>query len=310
MARVGYDPRLGRIKTDAPGIVLDRAFLARLAISAANAPAASVAGVLALKSLGEAEQDIAAGISNPAVPRGLSIIGNVSGITGNVVITGTNYGGEAITETLALNGVTTVNGAKAFRAISNVHLPAQIHTPAAQTETIEITHKADAAGTITMTITSAALGAPVPVAVEVAQDDAVGAVAALIVAALNDDESVAAAFAASANAAVVTLTALTPLANDGTLAFGFVDTDTTGVTCGASTNGTAGVPYDKVSVGWNDILGLPYKLSHNTVLAAYLNNVKEVTAPNVAISASALESNTIDLNSALDGHVVDVYLIV
>jgi hypothetical protein len=284
--------------------------MARLAITAADAVAASAAGVLALTNLGAAAQDVAAGITNPAVPRGLSIVGNVSGITGNVVITGTNYGGEAITETLALNGVTTVNGAKAFRAITNARLPVQIHTPAAQTETIEITHKADAAGIITMTITAAALGAPVPVAVEVAQDDAVGAVAALIAAALNEDQAVAAAFAASANAAVVTLTALTPLANDGTLAFGFVDTDTTGVTAGASTNGTAGVPYDKVSVGWNDILGLPYKLSHNTVLAAYLNNVKEVTAPGVAISASALESNTIDLNSALDGHAVDVYLIV
>lgn len=310
MARVGYDPRLGRIKTDAPGIVLDRAFLARLAITAADALAASAAGVLALTNLGAAAKDVAAGISNPAVPRGLSIVGNVAGITGNVVITGTNYGGEAITETLALNGVTTVNGAKAFRTLSNVRLPAQIHTPAAQTETIEVTHKADAAGTVTMTITAAALGAPVPVAVEVAQDDAVGAVAALIAAALNEDEDVAAVFEASANAAVVTLTALTPLANDGTLAFGFVDTDTTGVTAGASTNGTAGVPYDKVSVGWNDILGLPYKLSHNTVLAAYLNNVKEGTAPSVAVSAIALESNTVDLNSALDGHAVDVYLIV
>ncbi|MFX4263119.1 hypothetical protein ACOBQJ_13105 [Pelotomaculum propionicicum] len=310
MARVGYDPRLGRIKTDAPGIVLDRAFLANLMVAAADAVAASAAGVLALTNLGAAAQDVSAGITHPAVPRALSIVGNVSGITGNVVLTGTNYGGETITETLALNGTTTVNGAKAFKTITNVNLPAQTHTPAAQTETIEVTHKADAAGTITMTITAAALGDPVPVAVEVEQDDAVGAVAALIAEALNDNEDVAAAFTASANAAVVTLTAFKPLANDGTLAFGFVDTDTTGVTCGASTNGTTGVPYDKVSVGWNDILGLPYRLSHNTVLAAYLNNVKEGTAPSVAISATALESNTIDLNSALDGHAVDVYLIV
>jgi hypothetical protein len=45
-------------------------------------------------------------------------------------------------------------------------------------------------------------------------------------------------------------------------------------------------------------------------LAAYLNNVKEGTAPTVAVSATAVESNTIDLNSVLNGSVVDAYLMV
>ncbi len=65
-----------------------------------------------------------------------------------------------------------------------------------------------------------------------------------------------------------------------------------------------------VTIGWGDKLGLPYLLSHNTVLFAFLNNVKEGTAPTVAVSATEVESNTIDLNSALDGHVVDAYLLV
>jgi hypothetical protein len=64
------------------------------------------------------------------------------------------------------------------------------------------------------------------------------------------------------------------------------------------------------SIGFGDKLGLPYKLAHNTVLAAYLNNVKEGTAPTVAVSATAVESNTIDLNSVLNGSVVDAYLMV
>jgi hypothetical protein len=64
------------------------------------------------------------------------------------------------------------------------------------------------------------------------------------------------------------------------------------------------------SIGFGDKLGLPYKLAHNTVLATYLNNVKEGTAPTVAVSATAIESNTIDLNSALNGSVVDAYLMV
>lgn len=65
-------------------------------------------------------------------------------------------------------------------------------------------------------------------------------------------------------------------------------------------------------IGFGDILGLPYKLAHDTILPGktFLNNVKETTEPTITVSASAIESNTIDLNSALDGHVVDTYLVV
>ena len=65
-----------------------------------------------------------------------------------------------------------------------------------------------------------------------------------------------------------------------------------------------------VSIGFGEKLGLPFKLAHNTVLAAYLNNTKEGTAPTVTTSTAAVDGNTIDLNSTLDGHVVDAYLIV
>jgi hypothetical protein len=64
-----------------------------------------------------------------------------------------------------------------------------------------------------------------------------------------------------------------------------------------------------ISIGWGDKLGLPLKLSHNTVLFAFLNNTLEGTAPTVTVSSSVLSSNTIDLNSALNGTKVDVYLI-
>jgi hypothetical protein len=65
-----------------------------------------------------------------------------------------------------------------------------------------------------------------------------------------------------------------------------------------------------VSVGFGEKLGLPYKLQHNTVRDCYLNNVKEASAATVTTSATALENNTIDLVSALNGSVVDIYLIV
>lgn len=64
------------------------------------------------------------------------------------------------------------------------------------------------------------------------------------------------------------------------------------------------------AIGFGEKLGLPDKLAHNTVLAAFLDNTKEGTAPTVAVSASALESNTVDLNSALDSKVVDLYYLV
>jgi hypothetical protein len=65
-----------------------------------------------------------------------------------------------------------------------------------------------------------------------------------------------------------------------------------------------------VSIGFGEKLGLPYKLSHNTVQKAFLNNALEGTAPTVTVSATEICNNTVDLNSALDGHVVDVYLFV
>lgn len=63
------------------------------------------------------------------------------------------------------------------------------------------------------------------------------------------------------------------------------------------------------SIGTGDKLGLGALLGRNTVIAAYLNGAKEGTAPTVAVSASALSSNTVDLNSATDGNevIVDFY---
>ncbi len=65
-----------------------------------------------------------------------------------------------------------------------------------------------------------------------------------------------------------------------------------------------------VAIGTGAKLGLPAKLSTNSVLAAHLATVKEGTAPTVAFSASAVESNTVTLNSTLNGTavVVDYYL--
>ena len=62
------------------------------------------------------------------------------------------------------------------------------------------------------------------------------------------------------------------------------------------------------SIGFGDILGLPFMMDKNYVDKAIFNGVKETTAPTVVVDADEIEKNTIDLNSALDGSVVDVYL--
>lgn len=64
------------------------------------------------------------------------------------------------------------------------------------------------------------------------------------------------------------------------------------------------------AIGTGAKLGIPYKLTHNTNLFAFLDNTKEGTAPTVAVSSTALESNTITLNSALNAKKVDAYFVV
>lgn len=82
------------------------------------------------------------------------------------------------------------------------------------------------------------------------------------------------------NKAFATVTSITMPAHDGT---------------GATT-----------AVGRGAKLGLGFRLTRNTVGNAYLGGVKEGTAPTVAVSSSAIESNTVTLNSPLDGSAVVV----
>lgn len=63
------------------------------------------------------------------------------------------------------------------------------------------------------------------------------------------------------------------------------------------------------SIGTGSKLGLGERLSLDTIVAAHFGGTRESTRPTVAVSSSALESNTVTLNSALDGSavVVDFY---
>lgn len=193
-----YNFKMGQtIQTNVPGVVCDRWDGAHFQVAAANASAGSAVGIHAAIALTASLQTIITGFTQPSVPRNITIKGNAAGIAGNVVVTGTNYADDVITETIALNAATEVLGNKAFNTVTSVALPVQT--------------------------------------------------------------------------------------NAGT---------------------------DTVSIGFGEKLGLPYLLTHNKIIAAYRNNIIEGTAATVTLSANLIESNTIDLSSALNGTVVDVYLMV
>ena len=118
-----YNFKFGqKIQSDAVGINPDRGFIARVTYT--EPAAKSITGILAATELEEEEQTITEGITDPDVPRNVRIKGSAD-VTGDVVINGTNINDDAISETLALNGTTEVEGNLAFKTITSIELPVQ-----------------------------------------------------------------------------------------------------------------------------------------------------------------------------------------
>lgn len=79
----------------------------------------------AITLLNGASQDVTTSITNPDFPRIVSLKGNQAGITGDGVVTGTDFNNSAISETIALNGASEVFSSRAFKSVTNIHLPAR-----------------------------------------------------------------------------------------------------------------------------------------------------------------------------------------
>ncbi len=231
----------------------------------------------------------------------------VSGADGNIIITAKS---KAANDGTMLMALTDADGTGVTVGASG-NTTAGVK-PVLQKETITVTHQANAQGTLVVTVTAANMdNSPKAVNVPVTGDDStVTLVAAKIKAALAADGDVGGFFTVSGSAGEINLTAKTDAANDTTMLIALSDAPSTAVTVGASANTTPGVPFDAVSVGCNDVLGLPFKLERNTVQSAFLDNTKEGTVPAVTVDADNIEGNTIDLHSNLDGNQVDVYLVV
>ena len=80
-------------------------------------------------------QTITTAITNPDVCRNVTITGNAGGIAGNVIITGTDYNGNTITDTIALSGSSTVQGVRAFASVTSIQVPTETHVG---TDTVSI----------------------------------------------------------------------------------------------------------------------------------------------------------------------------
>lgn len=311
MAKIAYNRKKGqRIRSDVTLIPLERMFRGRRHLTAEEAAAADTDGILANTELTTA-RTLTTGFNNPPCPRALTYDCSAANAAGNVKVYGTNINDVAITETKALNGSTVVPGVLAFKTITKIDLPAKTNTKAKQSFTKQVTHKADAANTITLSMAGTALGEndPTEVALEVALNDAAAVVAGKIIAALNDNADFAAAYVASLSGTdKVKVEALVEAANDNTMALSFTDTDTTGVTMGADGEAVAGVAPDLVFVGFGDILGLPVMTSYKKVQYSRLNGVLEATGGTEVADADEIEKNTFKLNSSLNGTAVDIIM--
>jgi hypothetical protein len=319
MTLPGYNHKFGQqIMTDAEGVDIDRAFLAHYHIAAADAVAADADGILPLTKLGAGAKSIEDGFTQPAVPRNVTVVASAANVAGNVKIHGTNFAGESIDETIALNATATTAkaGDKAFKTITKVDLPAQTNTPVKQKAKTEVTTAVTgSAGTVVVQVAGAALDAPVSVDVPVTTDDnTTAAVAAKIAAALNDNADVSAVYTASADGAYVYLEAGVEAAQDDTLALTVTDDDSSNVAVGVTDpdGGAAGVPYDQISVGWGDKFGIPYKLYADELVILKLFNKAVETPTEGAITADAtdLAKNVYDPNDTTLGVDIDLYIIV
>lgn len=126
-----HNPNLGQTQqTDVSGVEVTQMFVSKLVIAAASATVASTTGIHAAVTDNGAQQVVTTGITQPSVPR--NITATAGGTAGDikaiqVIVAGTNYADEAITETLpafTVNTAGTVTGSKAFKTVTSITIPA------------------------------------------------------------------------------------------------------------------------------------------------------------------------------------------
>jgi len=156
MSQAPFNPNMDEmILTDAELMTANWSQIAKYSVTPTVINDGSVMAFTSL--LGGVTQTITAGLTNPDVVRNVSIKGNTAGITGNVVVHGMDGNNVAISDSIALNGVTTVVGVKPFATVTSVDLPVAIHTPVLQIETATVVGTITAGGFATVVVTAAGM---------------------------------------------------------------------------------------------------------------------------------------------------------
>lgn len=269
--------------------------------------AASAASVHAAVTDTGAQQVVTTGISHPAFPTRISATaggtaGDIKAI--QVTIAGVDPAGNVITEALpafTVNTAGTVTGTKVFSKVTSITIPA--HDGTGATTSVGVGGApavADIDGILTavtdtgveQVITTGIIQPDTPRNITATAGGTAGDIKAIqvVIAGTNaDDESITEtlpAFTVNTAGTVTgakafkTVTSITIPAHDDT---------------GATT-----------SAGFGEVLGLSQRKKRKTVLAAYLAEVIEGTAPAELFDAADLEGNTVDLNSALNATQVKV----
>jgi hypothetical protein len=309
MARVPFNPKIGRIKTDAGNFAVDRSFLAHYNTKPA---AASTTDVLPFTKLGAAVQNgVLPADAVPDVPRNVQVDANNSGVKKAVKIYGTNFAGEVIDETITTNETTAVAGTKAFASITKIDLPVQHNAGAKHKSTVAVS-AVTGAGTAVLEFVSAATGTKYSINCVLAAGDVVSTTtaAAKIKAVLNADAKFAAAYTADSSTNNVTIERKINENSDTTVNLTVKAASVTGLVLGTiATDTTVGV-CDEVSIGWGSSIGIPYKLAADELVIANLFNNADDNGT-VTNDATYLEKNVFAVAGTLDGTApLDLYIIV
>ena len=224
-----------------------------------------------------------------------------------VTIGGTDPAGNAITEALPafdVNTAATKTGLKVFASVNSITIPA--HDGTGATTAVGVGGApavADADGIMTAHTDD---GAPEVITTGIVQPDVPRNITATAGGTAGDIKAITVTIAGT-NADGVAITEVLPAFtenNAGIVSGAKAFRTVTSITIPAHDDTGA-----TTAIGYGDVVGIGLRLARKSVMNAYLAETVETTAPATVVSASALEGNTFDLNSALNSTQVKLEVI-
>lgn len=110
------------LNSDAYSVPVNKAFIGRQKLTAAQAATLDADGLLAAEALPAAAANYTTFVHDMPYARNVTAVCS-STQTGNMVITGTDIDGNVITETIALTSGTPVTSTKMFKTVTTIRLP-------------------------------------------------------------------------------------------------------------------------------------------------------------------------------------------